>query len=443
MNQNPSFKIILLLATLLAAPASNAEMCTLDVVPAATLLLPYFEVNLDSQQGVNGVNTLFSINNASPEPTIAHVTFWTNYGYPTIDFDIFLTGYDVQQVSMLAAFEGFLPVTADEQTDPSDAISPHGNNPEWDGSFAAPPNCAFFFPFFNPVIPQINLERMILGHTGKTSANLDNRCLGADFGDNIARGYVTVDVARRCSIEFPSDNGYFGGADPVAIDDNRLWGDFIIRQPELDTAARSHLVHIEADPSFDNTSTASGLTFYGRYSGGADHREPLGMQWGARYYGTSLSGNNLLVWRDSTQAQPNLQGYDCAEGPPWLPLDETSVLCFDEEESFVELCAEGETCFPLETQRVFMRGEDLPIPYLFGWCQLDLNHDDDFVGDVDFPTAGSPVAQSYVAVLHDQSGVFGGITQGVSLGGACHLPTSFSDIFIDGFESGDTSAWSN
>jgi hypothetical protein len=43
-----------------AAP-SQAEVCNLDVNPAATLLLPYFEVDLKHP---NGVNTVFSVNNA-------------------------------------------------------------------------------------------------------------------------------------------------------------------------------------------------------------------------------------------------------------------------------------------------------------------------------------------------------------------------------------------
>jgi len=52
----------LLAAALLLAPAGAfAEICSLDKAPAATLLLPYFEVDLDNP---NGQTTLFSINNA-------------------------------------------------------------------------------------------------------------------------------------------------------------------------------------------------------------------------------------------------------------------------------------------------------------------------------------------------------------------------------------------
>ncbi|HYG64047.1 MAG TPA: hypothetical protein VEL74_15840, partial [Thermoanaerobaculia bacterium] len=51
-----------------------AVINTIDDVPAATLLLPYFEVYLNN---ANGVTTLFSINNASATAVLAHVTLWT------------------------------------------------------------------------------------------------------------------------------------------------------------------------------------------------------------------------------------------------------------------------------------------------------------------------------------------------------------------------------
>ena len=50
-----------LIGALALGGAANAEICTIDDVPAATLLLPYFEVDLNS---TNGVTTLFSVNNA-------------------------------------------------------------------------------------------------------------------------------------------------------------------------------------------------------------------------------------------------------------------------------------------------------------------------------------------------------------------------------------------
>ena len=80
----------------------------IDVVPAATLLLPYFEVDLANP---NGVTTLFSVNNASAAPQLAHITFWTDQSRPTLDFTIYLTGYDVWTVNLGPLFRtGMIPL---------------------------------------------------------------------------------------------------------------------------------------------------------------------------------------------------------------------------------------------------------------------------------------------------------------------------------------------
>ena len=33
-------------------------------------------------------------------PQIAHVTLWTDWSFPVLDFNIFLTGYDVQAINL-------------------------------------------------------------------------------------------------------------------------------------------------------------------------------------------------------------------------------------------------------------------------------------------------------------------------------------------------------
>ena len=98
--------VLMVVCLLTLGGQAFAELCTIDAVPAATLLVPYFEVNLDD---ANGVTTLFSINNASAAPTIAHVIFWTDWSFPTVDFDIFLTGYDVVGVNVRDVFNGNIP----------------------------------------------------------------------------------------------------------------------------------------------------------------------------------------------------------------------------------------------------------------------------------------------------------------------------------------------
>src|SRR5438876_7217550 len=81
------------------ATTNNADSCDIGVTPAATLLLPYFEVDTAAAQGA-GSTTLFTITNTSRYPQIAHVTVWTDWSFPVLDFNIFLTGYDVQGINL-------------------------------------------------------------------------------------------------------------------------------------------------------------------------------------------------------------------------------------------------------------------------------------------------------------------------------------------------------
>src|SRR4051794_1310197 len=80
---------------------NNADTCDIGTTPAATLLLPYFEVETSSAVPAGtGATTLFTITNTSRYPQIAHVTVWTDWSFPVLDFNIFLTGYDVQGINL-------------------------------------------------------------------------------------------------------------------------------------------------------------------------------------------------------------------------------------------------------------------------------------------------------------------------------------------------------
>ena len=103
-------KLVLLGAVGLLAVTGQAWAIigTIDAVPAATLLLPYFEVDTTAS---DGVNTLFSINNASATAVLAHVTVWSDQSVPVLDFDVYLTGYDPNSITvrMLGRSSGLPP----------------------------------------------------------------------------------------------------------------------------------------------------------------------------------------------------------------------------------------------------------------------------------------------------------------------------------------------
>ena len=54
---------------------NNNDTCDIGNAPAATLLVPYFNVDFS---GGNTANTVFTIVNTSRFPQIAHVVLWTD-----------------------------------------------------------------------------------------------------------------------------------------------------------------------------------------------------------------------------------------------------------------------------------------------------------------------------------------------------------------------------
>ncbi len=69
---------------------------------------PFFQVDLNDAQGMSH---LVSVNNASARPALARMVLWTNWGVPTLAFDIYLTGYDVQTLNLRDLLLGQLPLT--------------------------------------------------------------------------------------------------------------------------------------------------------------------------------------------------------------------------------------------------------------------------------------------------------------------------------------------
>jgi hypothetical protein len=394
--------------------ASVAAIGTIDAVPAATLLLPYFEVDTTA---AGGVTTLFSINNASATAVLAHVTVWSDQSVPVLDFDVYLTGYDVQTINMRDILvDGNLPVTASDGQDPGDTISPQGPVSQ-DINFAS---CSSL-PYTNPKVSasfRAHLNAWLQGNASPATGN----CAGSKTKDGILRGYVTVDTVNACNLFFPSEAPYI----PFLTFQNVLWGDFFIVNPEQNFADGDNLVHIEAFPT---GFVAGDHTFYGRYNGATavDRREPLATTWASRFLngGAFTGGTDLIVWREANSAA---SGYACTnQGPPsWWPLESTQIAIFDEQEQPVtaEDCPSGDpTCtqtvtIPNEAQRVDVAA-DLLSPFEFGWAYLNLQHNNaGFVA-----IYGDTFAQSWVEPVMDAEGRFSVGFAGIQLDNA-NLPNT-------------------
>lgn len=369
-----------------------AEICTIDDVPAATLLLPYFEVDLNDPAGLN---TLFSVNNASAAPALAHITFWTDLSVPVLDFDVYLTGYDVQTISVRDILAGSLPQTLDNDTDVADTVSPNGPptntilGDPLDGSF--PGTSGPCVSTYNPLTAGFRDGHLIPALTGGVSSIVGQA--GLDYGDGVARGYITIDSTSQCSLDFPSaGDTYFTS---VANTNNILWGDYFYVDPTGNFAQGETLVHIEACsiPSVGNgaghcpfTGQADPFTFYSRYltTPGLDEREGLASQFATRYLqgGAFDGGTQLVIWRDSRST-------DIVPPIAWFPLNQNVVVAFDEMENSQELCflesdvsppTGGQlTCFPAEAAKydlansIVPGSQSLSPSYNFGWLYLDLD----------------------------------------------------------------------
>lgn len=395
-----------------AARPTTAVTCAVDPVPSATLMLPYFEVDLANP---NGLTTLFSINNASASAVLAHTVVWSDLSVPVMSFDVYLTGYDVQTINMrdLIVF-GNLPQTASTGQDPSGTISPKGPFSQ-DINFAS---CQNVLP--PKPLPPTFLQHLQLALTGQPSPLLQSQCAGQLLGDNIARGYVTVDTVRNCTLRIPGDAGYFGALSTNDVtDQNVLWGNWYIVDVPLSYVIGSTMVGIEADAKNPATTTPGRYTFYGRYDGwsAVDHREPLSSTFAAQYFSTGSgglfeAGTRLIVWRDPKGAQ---QPFACPAAknarPEWYPLGMEGMVIFDEAETpavpqTVPVCPQPPTAgllvaFPAASQAVTVGGAALPAPFHFGWMYVNLN-----VSAVynPAPPIDTAAAQAYVISAHLANG---------------------------------------
>lgn len=363
----------LLLAGVLARPAA-AALCTIDPVPGATLLYPLFELDLASPANHD---TVLTVTNAGDSAVIAHVTLWSDWAVPVLDFDVYLARFDVQTIDMKDLIvDGRLPVTGS-------AVSPHG---PLSGSPVAFPGCNnTAVPGNGPVYQdpalsafmRAQLQAALKGQFSQTYGG----CVGSNRGNTIARGYVTIDANRACTLLFPSSAGYFAANGP-ATRRNVLVGDLALMRPDQAHASSFAAVALEA--AADGQPVPGGRTFYGRYLAGSgeDGREPLPTAFETRVFeaGAFDAGTQFFVWRETAGGNPGV--VQCGNSPPWAPLATEPIVYFDEQENVTEVSQGFAVAVDVEATQ---------SPYGFGRAVLDLRH----AGVT--PLYGSPAAQGWVA----------------------------------------------
>jgi hypothetical protein len=254
---------------------NNDDSCDIAMQPAATLLMPYFDVDFRALQS-SATTALFTIQNLSPAPRIANVTLWTDWGFPAFNFPIQLTGYGVQGINLYDLFtRGAIPPT--------------------ECSAAA-------------VSSSLLTDLQLMFTTGRgTGAGVPCTALVGNV-HRFALGYVTIDLVSACAAKNALASDYFASL----LYDNVLTGDY----QQLETAPGGHvyasggpLVHIRAIPEGGAAgavvATSLPYTFYDRFTPSmamrkTDRRQPLPSLFAPRFIngGTGAFNTTLKIWRE-------------------------------------------------------------------------------------------------------------------------------------------------
>ena len=167
------------LAGLLMMPTPGSAQCEVGGKAGSSLLFPFFEVDLSSDAGLTG---LISLNNESNTATMTRVIVWTDWGIPVLAFDVYLLPRDVQTMNIRDLLNGVIPST--------------GTGADL-SSFT---NCNVVPPFHaNPALAPLQSSQLKAYLTGVPGPG-DALCAGESYGDNHARGYITVDDQCRTNV---------------------------------------------------------------------------------------------------------------------------------------------------------------------------------------------------------------------------------------------------
>ncbi len=342
---------------------NNDDSCDISTAPAATLLLPYFEVDFNSAQAT-AQTTLFTITNVSNLPQIAHLTIWTDWSFPVLDFNIFLTGYDVQSINLydILARGIIAPQTGTSNTTIR-GTGPNGilalnnttGNPNINNA-AATADCAGLVGDIShlPILQDVKTALT----TGVYAAFCGSSRVGGIHANAV--GYVTIDVDSDCTTTLPNTRDYFA---TEILYDNVLIGDYQQINPNPTTgnyAGGNPLVHIRAIPeggprgSFATVTSNLPFTFYDRYtltgtavSAGAprnvDRRQPLPSTFAARYLqgGTGAFNTNFKIWREGINVAT------CTNATANSALAVAEIVRFDEHENYTSNTPTGSPVSPV------------------------------------------------------------------------------------------------
>lgn len=291
------------LSFLAVASSAQAALGTMDNVPAATLLAPYFEVDTSNSNGLAGQ---FTVSNASAAEQVARVTLWSDRGVPVFAFDLRLPGNGTTEVNLRALLtNGTLPAS----------------------TAGTVPSCAGVLPY--SALSAATTQGIRDALSGRASSLLGGQCAASGVGS--ARGFATIDAVNGCTASntvFPTSVGYFGaGGSGLASNQNVLFGEYAFVNPSAGIAYGDALVSLEA-------GVGSGNTFYGLMAGSSDNgRESLPNAYSGRTsrvagtFPNTINDTGAIIWRDPGLAAP----FACASTGPVIADGIGTVFDHQEE----------------------------------------------------------------------------------------------------------------
>lgn len=404
---------------------NNDDSCDIALLPAATLLLPHFEVDVAAPQSV-AQTTLFTVVNTSQVPQIARVTIWSDLGFPTVNFNLFLTGYDVQSINLydvLARAVIAPPSGTTSSTKPGSRSLANNANPNF--AATAESDCQIN-P--GPVPPAIMNDVRNALTIGRISVCGNNQIGNTHVN---AIGFVTIDVMKTCSLSFPDSAAFYDDL----LYDNVLTGDYQSINPNAATgnyAGGNPLVHIRAVPEGGAAGAPTPVTnlpytFYDRYTPRAtpkmDRRQPLPSTFAARFIQGGAGGfnTNFQIWREGvTGAGASCADYTKNAGSAMLVTD---VVRFDEHEnaSILVPCNLLILCIPVvpvlpESSSTSTSSSNYPPLVgadVGGWIYLNLNN----AGSAAY--SRTRASQNWVTVSMFAEGRYSTVTDATALANGC------------------------
>jgi hypothetical protein len=427
------------------ATTKNDDSCDIAVTPAATLLVPYFEVDVQSPAST-ARTTLLSIMNVSRYPQIARVTLWSDWSFPAYSFDLFLTGYGVQSVNLRDIFTtGALPLTSVDA--PPGPLS-RASNANPNHLFTMAGDCALR-PSAIPA-PLVAALRVLLTTGRTTLAGCTPTQVGGVHQNVI--GYATIDVVATCGSLTPADPAYYA---TELLFDNVLVGDYEDVMPDTDHgnfAGGTPMVHIraipEGGPAGSIAPTDLPYTFYDRltmigenFPRTIDRRQPLPATFATHIIGglnSSFQGR-IQLWREAyTGANPACARYADNSGKNLV-----EIVRFDEHENAFVLGTGLIICTPPppppgppSTSSIAL-ANPFVVPYntltsdVGGWLYINASNSGSPAYSVngarDFKTGSSTFAncsrgnQSWVSVAMTAEGRFSVLMDAAQLANGCSI----------------------